>query len=158
MANDPKSDILMSFMDSAGGYYLTDAQALRIAQRSLAILNQDILTDYAMSGEDNATAPEMPGEHYELWITRAVIMGAEMLLARAAAHYSYKSGDVSADRHYEATNWKDLIAVKKTDYARGATAVNPEFDSDCVRMSISSRVFARGSECDHHHHRRGGSL
>jgi|GEM_PF-2574690 len=92
--------------DTGTSALLSADQYSSIITRSLGKVNGYLSTDYQIV--DESMTPELDTNAFELLVVQSMVFLTEIMRAKVAKNFSFKSGDKSIDKTKQASVWADL--------------------------------------------------
>lgn len=145
MLSDLVQDLQLDFQGEDGNPIVSEEVATRMAERSLAVVSDDLAVAYRLEGETGQVAPDMPGHHREIWLLWAKVLICRFLRSRSANLISFSSGDKRIDRGKETTNWADLEKSLTEEYNSRIRRINPSADETILRLDTTPLIFIPGA-------------
>ncbi|MBC8552623.1 MAG: hypothetical protein H8D23_23585 [Candidatus Brocadiales bacterium] len=100
------TDLKLQIDDTDSVSLLSTDQYTSTISRSLVKVNSILGTSYKTSGDE--ISPELNENSIELLTVQSLVFIAEMMRAKTAKNFSFKSGDKAVDKTKQPSFWADL--------------------------------------------------
>jgi hypothetical protein len=129
------ASLKLSIDDTGDSALLSSDQYESIVTRSLGKVNGYLNAHYQITNE--SISPEFESGASELIFLQSMVFIAEVMRAKVAKNYSFKSGDKSIDKTKQASVWADLHRDYLARLRESLKMMVPHLD-DSMFLSVKS--------------------
>lgn len=100
------SELKLQIDDTGSESLLSSDQYTSTIHRSLKKVNSFLGTGYVIEGDE--ITPDLLSDSFELLAVQSLVFIAEIMRAKTAKNFSFKSGDKAVDKTKQPSFWADL--------------------------------------------------